>query len=82
VHLHLSHPHLPLPAVLLSAVYTAAIVVAIANPGLPTLGGLCVLAGLAVRWVAYSRHACRARLPAVGDAAPAPEPAPAQAAVA
>jgi uncharacterized membrane protein len=82
VHLHPSHPHLPLPAVLLSAVYTAAIVVAIANPGLPTLGGLCVLAGLAARWVAYSRHARRAPLPAVGDAVPAPEPAPAHAAVA
>jgi uncharacterized membrane protein len=82
VYLHLPHPHLPLPAVLLSAVYTAAIVVAITNPGLPTLGGLCVLAGLAARWAAYSRHARREPLSAVGDAAPAPEPAPAQAAVA
>jgi uncharacterized membrane protein len=80
--MHLHIPHLPPSAVLLSVVYTAAIVVAIANPGLPTLGGLFVLAGLVVRWTAYSRHAGRAALrsAAVGEAAPAPEPAPAHAA--
>jgi uncharacterized membrane protein len=54
VHLHL--PHLPVPAVLLSAVYAAAIAVAITHPGQPTLAGLVVLAGLAARWVAASRR--------------------------
>jgi hypothetical protein len=54
VHLHL--PHLPLPLVLLSALYGMAIAVAVANPGRPTFGGLVVLAGLSARWMAHHRH--------------------------
>jgi hypothetical protein len=63
VHLHL--PHLPLPALLLSVVYAAAVAVALAHPGQHTVAGLVVLAGLTARW------AVRARRPR-----PAPETAP------
>jgi hypothetical protein len=54
VHVHL--PHLPVPAVLLSVVYAAAIAVALAHPGEQTLAGLVVLAGLVARWALRSRH--------------------------
>jgi hypothetical protein len=73
VHLHL--PHLPLPAVLLSLLYAAAIAVAIATPGANTLAGVVVLAGLVSRWVL--RHRSRSRVavltsePAAAPAAPA-----------
>lgn len=85
MHLHL--PHLPVPAVLLSVLYAAAIAVALAHPGAHTLAGLVVLAGLVARW------ALRTRRPAVGPVAvsadavdavlpsePAVAPAPAAAA--
>ncbi len=46
--------HLPSPAVLLTAVYTAALAVAVATtvtaPGPQTLAGLVVLTALAARW--------------------------------
>ncbi|RBY94911.1 hypothetical protein DQ244_00115 [Blastococcus sp. TBT05-19] len=70
-------PHLPLPAVLLSVVYAAAIAVALAHPGRPTLGGVVVLAGLTARWAL--RHRQRAAV-VVAPAVVAPEPAPAAAA--
>ena len=54
MHFHL--PHLPVPAVLLSVVYAAAIAVALAHPGEHTLAGLVVLAGLVARWALRSRH--------------------------
>ena len=47
MHLHL--PHLPVPAVLLSVLYVAAVAVALAHPGAHTLAGLVVLAGLVGR---------------------------------
>ena len=81
--LHL--PSMPLPAVLLSVVHAAALAVAVANPGRPTLAGLVVLAGLTARWAL--RHRRRATAPAtVADAVtavdavlPAEQPAPAPA---
>ncbi len=46
--------HLPTPAVLLTAVYAAALAVAVATtvtaPGPQTLAGLVVLTALAARW--------------------------------
>jgi uncharacterized membrane protein len=79
VHLHL--PHLPVPAVLLSAVYAAAIAVAIMHPGQPTLAGLVVLAGLAARWVARHRRAVPVPVAVLTpDAASAPATSPAVAA--
>jgi hypothetical protein len=62
------HPHLSVPALLLSVVYAVAIAVAVANPGPPTLAGLVVLAGLVGRWALRHRH----RAPV---AVPAPAPA-------
>ena len=53
---HLRLPHLPVPAVVLSVVYLAAIAVALATPGRPTLAGLVVLAGLTTRWLAHARR--------------------------
>jgi len=76
VHLHL--PHLPVPAVLLSMVYAAAIAVALANPGRNTVAGLVVLAGLTARWLA--RHRAHS-VPAATVVVPA-EPAVTPAAVA
>jgi len=80
VHLHL--PHLPVPAVLLSVVYAAAIAVAVASPGQHTLAALVVLAGLVARWAMRSRRPVHAAGPVVlavasstGDAVLAPEPA-------
>jgi uncharacterized membrane protein YqjE len=54
--------HLPAPAVLLTAVYAAALAVAVATtvtgPGPQTLAGLVVLTALAARWtVRRSRRA-------------------------
>ena len=54
MHLHL--PHLPVPAVLLSLLYAAAVAVALAHPGEHTLAGLVVLAGLVARFALRSRH--------------------------
>ncbi len=89
MHLHL--PHLPVPAVLLSVVYAAAVAVALAHPGEHTLAGLVVLAGLVARWALHSRHPAAAPVAlAVADSAdavdavlpsePAVAPAPAAAA--
>jgi len=72
VHLHL--PHLPAPLVMLTLVYATAIAVALANPGLPTLGGLVVLAGLTARMVARRRAAAAAAVVVL-----TPDPAPARA---
>lgn len=92
MHLHLSHPHvphLPLPAVLLSVVYAAAVAVALAHPGEHTVAGLVVLAGLVARWALRSRHPAAApvALAVAGstdavDAVLPVEPAPAPAAAA
>ena len=72
MHLHL--PHLPAALVMLSVVYAAAIAVALANPGRPTVAGLVVLAGLTARWLAHHRRAPAPATVAVlePDAAPAP----------
>jgi hypothetical protein len=78
MHLHL--PHLPAALVALSVVYTAAIAVALANPGRPTLAALVVLAGLAWRWVAHHRRASTSAEVVVLTAEAAPAPAPAAAA--
>jgi uncharacterized membrane protein len=77
VHLHL--PHLPVPTVLLSVVYAAAIAVALAHPGRPTLGALVVLAGLSARWIVRNRHRTHA-VTVVVPADPEPVIAPAAAA--
>jgi uncharacterized membrane protein len=73
VHLHL--PHLPVPAVLLSVVYAAAIAVALAHPGEHTLAGLVVLAGLVARWALRSRHRAAAPVALAPEPAAAPSPA-------
>ena len=71
--LHLPHlsslplPHPPLPTALLAVVYAAALAVAVANPGRPTLAGLVVLAGLTARWALRYRQ--RATTPTVVAAA-------------
>ncbi|WP_241036956.1 hypothetical protein [Blastococcus litoris] len=71
MHLHL--PRLPAPLVMLSLVYATAIAVALANPGLPTVGALVVLAGLTARLVArHRRSAARAAVVLAPEAAPAP----------
>ncbi|RBY75019.1 hypothetical protein DQ239_18460 [Blastococcus sp. TF02-09] len=72
-------PHLPVPTVLLSVVYAAAIAVALAHPGEHTLAGLVVLAGLVARWAVRHRHAlvtAQVAVPAPAEpAAPAAAPA-------
>lgn len=81
--MHLHIPHLPVPAVLLSVVYAAAVAVALAHPGEHTLAGLVVLAGLVARWAMRSRRAGTAAPVALAvaettgavDAVLAPEPA-------
>jgi predicted NBD/HSP70 family sugar kinase len=74
VHLHL--PHLPVPAVLLSVVYVAAVAVALTHPGAPTLAGLVVLAGLVARWALRGRFTAATPVPlAVADGADAVRPA-------
>jgi hypothetical protein len=84
-------PHLPAPVLLLSVVYTAALAVAIGDPGRHALAGLAVLAGLTARWGMRCRRP--GRLPpavAVVDTAtavdavlpPAPPSAPVHAAAA
>ncbi|MCA0145007.1 hypothetical protein [Blastococcus sp. LR1] len=78
--LHLRLPHLPPAAVLLSVVYVAAIAVALANPGRPTLAGVVVLAGLTARWAL--RHHRRAAVVAADVVVLTPEVAPAPAAAA
>ncbi|SEL82413.1 hypothetical protein SAMN04515665_12061 [Blastococcus sp. DSM 46786] len=61
MHLHL--PRLPVPAVLLSLVYLAAVAVAISAPGQHALAGLLVLTGLVARWVVRARRSGRAAAP-------------------
>jgi hypothetical protein len=78
VHLHL--PHLPVPLVLLSAVYAVAIAVAVAHPGRPTVAGVVVLAGLAARWLARHRRSVAAADVVVLTPGAAPAPSPAAAA--
>ncbi|RBY84155.1 hypothetical protein DQ241_18545 [Blastococcus sp. TF02A-30] len=86
-------PHLPVPAVLLSVVYAAAIAVALTDPGQHALAGLLVLAGLTARWAVRARRSGAAAAPvavAVAESAgtvdavlgqePATAPAPAAAA--
>ncbi len=74
MHLHL--PHLPVPLVMLSFVYAAAIAVTLANPGRPTLAGLVVLASLTARWAARHRARSPRTAAAVVDAVlPDPQPA-------
>ena len=82
MHLHLAH--LPVPAVLLSVVYAAAITVALAHPGGHTVAGVVVLAGLVARWAVRSRRpgvlSAPVPLTVVGSTEPAdivraPEPA-------
>jgi hypothetical protein len=63
VHPHLHLPRLPVPAVLLSVVYAAALAVAIAHPGRPTIAGLVVLAGLVARWAVRARRPERTAAP-------------------
>jgi hypothetical protein len=79
VHLHL--PHLPVPAVLLSVLYAAAIAVAFTDPGRNTVAGLVVLAGLTARWTLRSRRPAPVPVAAAGtvtavDAVLTAEPAP------
>ncbi|TFV53811.1 hypothetical protein [Blastococcus sp. TF02A-35] len=82
--LHLRLPHLPPAALLLSVVYAAAIAVALANPGRPTVAGVVVLAGLTARWALRHRRRAAVVVPlAVVPDALTPEtaaPAPAAAA--
>ncbi|MGY1747061.1 hypothetical protein [Blastococcus sp. SYSU D00695] len=66
----------PLPALLLSLLYAAAVAVALADPGRHAVAGLLVLGGLTARW--FLRHR---RATARAAAVPAPAPAPAPAAV-
>ncbi|MGY2076191.1 hypothetical protein [Blastococcus sp. SYSU DS0828] len=89
MHPHLHLPRLPLPAVLLSLVYLAAIAVAVSAPGQHAVAGLVVLTGLVARWVVRARRPERAAAPvalAVAestdtvDAVLTAEPAPATAA--
>lgn len=93
MHLHLHLPHLPVPAVLLSVVYAAAIAVALTDPGRHALAGLLVFAGLTARWAVRARRPGAAAAPvavAVAESAetvdavlspePTPAPAPATAA--
>ena len=76
--LHLRLPHLPPAAVLLSVVYVAAIAVAVAHPGRPTLAGVVVLAGLTARWaLRHRQRAVVVPLAVVPAAVLTPEPAPA-----
>jgi hypothetical protein len=65
-------PHLHVPAVLLSAVYAAAVAVALTAPGRHAPAGIVVLTGLVARWALRHRH--RAAVSAT-DAVPAPVPA-------
>ncbi|WP_232797170.1 hypothetical protein [Blastococcus atacamensis] len=80
--LHLRLPHLPLAAVLLSVVYAAAIAVALAHPGRPTLGGMVVLAGLTARWALRHRQRAVTLAAVPAPAVPTAEPAAAPAAAA
>ncbi|WNV75867.1 hypothetical protein [Geodermatophilus sp. DSM 44513] len=63
--------HLPVPAVLLTVVYAAALAVAVTAPGQHLAAGLVVLTGLLTRWAVRHRRA---------HTVLAPDPAPARAA--
>ena len=69
--------HLPVPAVLLTVVYAAALAVAVAAPGQHLVAGLVVLTGLVTRWTVRHRRAHHAVPAAVAttDAVLAPDPA-------
>ncbi len=73
--------HLHLPAVLLTAVYAAALAVAVTAPGEHLVAGVVVLTGLVTRWAVRHRRAYPA-VPAVVpvDGVLAPDAAPARAA--
>ncbi|WP_448614765.1 hypothetical protein [Modestobacter sp. URMC 112] len=47
---------LPVATLLLTAVYLAAVLVALTAPGANTLAGLVVLAGLTARWAVHRRR--------------------------
>ena len=49
------HPHLSVPALLLTAVYAVAVALALTAPG-HTVAGLVVLTGLVSRWAIRHRH--------------------------
>ncbi|RBY96409.1 hypothetical protein DQ237_10930 [Blastococcus sp. TF02-8] len=53
-------PHPTPAAALLSLVHAAAIAVAVANPGRPTIAGIVVLAGLTARWLLRHRRSVAA----------------------
>ncbi|RBY77615.1 hypothetical protein DQ238_14470 [Geodermatophilus sp. TF02-6] len=76
--------HLSVPAVLLTAVYAAALAVAVTAPGEQLVAGLVVLTGLVSRWAVRHRRMHRAvpvvAAPAPVDAVLTPEAAPARAA--
>ena len=88
MHPHLHLPRLPVPAVLLSVVYLAAIAVAVSAPGQHAVAGVVVLTGLVARWAVRARRPERSATPvalAVAgtatavDAVLTPEPAAAPA---
>ena len=67
--LHLALPRLarrslPVATVLLTVVYAAAVVVALADPGANTVAGLVVLAGLTARWAVHRRRSTAGALTA------------------
>lgn len=73
--------HLPVPAVLLTVLYAAALAVAVAAPGQHLVAGLVVLTGLVTRWaVRHRRAAVPAPTAVPADGALTPESAPARAA--
>ena len=61
--------HVTVPAALLSLVYTAAIAVAVADPGRHALAGLVVLTGLLTRWAVRTRHRAPVATALAGTAA-------------
>ena len=72
--------HLPVPAVLLTVVYAAALAVAVSAPGQHLVAGLVVLTGLVSRWAVRHRrvHVLPAAVPPA-DAVLATDAAPARA---
>ena len=93
--LHLSLPRLtghslPVATLLLTAVYAAAVVVALTAPGANTLAGLVVLAGVTARWAVHRRRSTAGAVAVstvavdtvLAEGAVAPEVAPTPAAAA
>ncbi|MBY3554192.1 hypothetical protein HGI15_12440 [Modestobacter lapidis] len=67
----------PVATALLTAVYAAAVVVALAAPGADTLAGLVVLAGLTARWAVHRRRSTAGAVAVTTGAADAVVPEPA-----